>query len=653
MKNIYLDNFTVVIDEEREKIAGIFSGEQSLIFSALSWSVEFADKSVIVPCGEMQFSYENKNGLTLLWQSPEVRVSLRMFSAEGMLKSSISVASAKKAISRIYYPVYEGVNQLCDDELLLPWQNGLSIKNPIQNLISEDISISFWMGRGGGKYENEYPAQYSYQLLAYYSGGGAGYYMSCDDGRAYIKTMGVYLGAEQGTIDFRFVNYPENMGNTFSYSQPYNCVFCFIDNGWRSAVRIYREWAKRQKWYTPLGERGLSNTLNKIDFVRINHEHYRLGTDDSEYFETAKMIKERLDCTPLMHWYGWNKAPKHGYWYPEMADWLDSEWYKGLKVRNAQLDSIGVKKIPYVNVHLWDKNLKSFYAENAEECFILPESLEISDEPWLPEGNLYAVCHATEKVKKKARDLFSHLVSEDGFDGIYIDQVASFNATLCFSENHGHPVGGGSWWADEYHNMIGAFRESMPKSKILTTESCCECYHDLFDMFLILDTSSQNTGFSGCCGADNVESLPLFAMIYGDSAIAYGSGCKLEGGDDEFEFNYIRNILFGMIPTVEGAELAYKDESAKWEVMKKGVDFFKENREVLLYGILDDYLTFGDNAKAVKFGKQEKHCPEVVSTVYKYMDRDYIFAYNYSDSEKDVHVKGKKLRIAPGSFVKI
>ena len=201
--------------------------------------------------------------------------------------------------------------------------------------------------------------------------------------------------------------------------------------------------------------------------------------------------------------------------------------------------------------------------------------------------------------------------------------------------------------------MISPFREEYGVGKILTTESCCECYHDLFDMFLILDTTGQGGGFYGVLGADNVDALPLFKMIYGESAIAYGSGCKLEGGDKEFEFNFIRNILFGMIPTAEGIELAYKDELYKWAVMRHGVDFFKQNREVLIYGMLDDYITLGNGERSVTFNKLVKKCPEVIAAKYKYKDNEYLYAYNYTDMRKDVTLFGKKLSVEPKSFIRV
>jgi len=650
MKSFELGKYSIGIDAKDGKIIEIKNGNNFVDFSALTWKVQLADKrELTADCG-MEFSYTCSDELTFSWHGCGVKVSLKLFTVADELKSSISVSSENIGISRVYYPIYKDVKRLPGDVLMLPWQNGLTIKNPLTNLLAPDKHIRFWMGRGEGKYENDYPAQYSYQLFLYYSECGEGYYMSCDDRDAYIKTIGMYKSENEDCIDFGFINYPEDMGITGSYSTPYNYVFRFISGGWREGARIYRDWARAQKWYAPLDKRDISKSVFDIDFVRINHEHYILGTDDKEYYETAKMQSERLGAKTLMHWYGWNKAPKHGDWYPEMADWSSAEWYNGLLKRNRELDGIGVKKIPYVNVHLWDKNLKSFGDERAEQYLIMPESMKITDEPWRPDGSLYPACHATARVKGKARWLFSHLVENDGFDGIYIDQVASFNATLCFNKEHGHPIGGGRWWTDEYHNMIGEFRKEMPKDKILTTESCCECYHDLFDMFLILDTCSQGGGFSGVCGPENVESIPLFKMIYGDSAIAYGSSCKLEGGDGEFEFNYIRNILFGMIPTVEGAPLECKDESFKWDIMKRGVDFFKENREVLLCGILDDYITFGDNERVLKFGRLEKSCPGVVCAIYSYKGEKKIFAYNYSDSDKSVSVSNKTLKIKAKSF---
>ena len=142
-------------------------------------------------------------------------------------------------------------------------------------------------------------------------------------------------------------------------------------------------------------------------------------------------------------------------------------------------------------------------------------------------------------------------------------------------------------------------------------------------------------------------------MIYGDSAIAYGSACAFENGDENFEFNYMRNIIFGMIPTAEGVEAVHKDDTAKWDILKRGVDFFKENKEVLLYGTLVDYVTHKDKGINISFGAIEGEFPEVISAVYDYDGAKYVFAYNYAECEKSITLCEKTLSVKPKSFVAI
>lgn len=656
MKNLILHNYTITINEENGAIVSIKDTENELRLIGSIWRIEMGDKSVLTLWDMTEFTYLHSEQLVLQWIKEDIRVKVTIAEAGGKLKMHIFAAGGRRALNRIHFPVYEGIEKITqkDDYLILPWQNGFLIKNPVDNLLNTEKEVPFWMGRGGKKYENDYPAQYSYQFFAYYEKNTKGYYMACEDGVAYTKTIGLHYNAVTDGMDMMFTNYPEGMGEVKYYSLPYKYVFRFFKGDWQTATKIYREWAVKQKWYTPLRDRNLPKAIEEIDFFRINHEHYALGTRTEEFVKTCSLIKEKLACVPAMHWYGWNKALKHGDWYPEMANYNNVEWHNELVKINHILADIGVKKIPYVNVHLWDKFLPSFKAEEAEKSLVLQESNVIEDEPWSEDKNLFAVCHADNRIKNKALALFDRLVHEDGFDGIYIDQVASFNATLCFSKNHGHPAGGGSWWSDEYHRMLNTLRDMMPADKFLTTESCCECYHDVFDLFLILDTCSQDHGFHEVCGCENCNSIPLFAMIYNDSAIGYGSICKFTNNDEQFEFNFIRNILWGMIPTCEGMELEeISADTEKWSILKRGVDFYKENREVLLYGTYKEYFQKEGCEKKIQFGNFSKMCPGLVGSVYVYDNKTYGFAYNYTDSAQMVTVRGHNMLVEPRKFLSV
>ena len=657
MKELVLNNYTIFIDENKKTIKSIKSGDYSFDFNGSIWQIQFADKTVKKACDMKTFEYTLTDKITFNWTCEDLKVKVNMFECDNNLKMNISVTNDSLMLNRILFPVYNEVEKISqngdNDYLILPWQNGLIVKNPVDNLLNIDKEVPFYMGRGGKKYENDYPAQYSYQLFAYYCENKKGYYLSCDDGESYIKTVGFHYNEKVDGMDIVFTNYPEGMDEVNFYTLPYNYVFNFFKGDWQFAAKMYRKWALNQKWCKPLKNTYIPKNVYDMDFLRINHEHYYLGTRSEEYIKTCELMKEKLDCRPAMHWYGWNKAPKHGDWYPEMADYSDDKWHDELLKINKKLTDMGVIKIPYVNVHLWDNQLKSFEKENAKDTIIISETRKIEDEPWCPERNLFPICHADTRVKNKANNLFNKIVSEDGFDGIYIDQVASFNASLCFNKEHGHPVGGGKWWAEEYHTMINPLRHYMDKDMFLTTESCCESYHDLFDMMLLVDHCSQGKAFHALCGCENCESIPLFAMLYKDTKTAYGSICRFDDNNDQFEFNFMRTVLWGMVPTAEGMELnEIEDADDKWAILKKGVDFYKENKELIFFGALKKYYQFENGAKEITFGELSKKCPGVIACLYEYENKEYIIAYNYSDNEQTVSVDGKEIKLSPKSFIK-
>lgn len=105
------------------------------------------------------------------------------------------------------------------------------------------------------------------------------------------------------------------------------------------------------------------------------------------------------------------------------------------------------------------------------------------EEPWNPETVHCPMCPATGQWREKVVGFGSNYVYKLGFDGLYIDQVASFNATLCYEKNHGHPVGGGTWWADSYQQMVRQLRNKINKGCILTSESCCKVYCGVLTFF--------------------------------------------------------------------------------------------------------------------------------------------------------------------------
>ena len=388
--------------------------------------------------------------------------------------------------------------------------------------------------------------------------------------------------------------------------------------------------------------------------------NYALGTRTQEYLDTAKTLRDTLNCTLSQHWYGWNMGV-HGLNYPEyISDEKKAEgWPDELKKWNKKFDAEGIAKIPFVNARLWEKKLKSW--QDAIPAAIKDEKGDFPNEPWgEDEGfELKPICPATSFWQNKIVDMCKEYIRDCGFDGVYLDQIGSFNATLCFDESHPHPVGGGNWWNNAHHNMVKCARDIVGDDGIITTEGCCETYIGMFDMFLILDTCFQHTGWNYLTRSGDTVSVPLFSMIYGDYALSYGSICRFCDRTDRFEYNFIRNLLWGIIPCVEGvdaSDLASDGAEEKLSIMKRAIDFFKENKEIFLYGRMCEIPeyeceTFPLDWEIEEIGTYTEDTPVICAATWESKDGDkYIFAYNFTGDEHKMACNWRTYRVPPKSF---
>ena len=94
------------------------------------------------------------------------------------------------------------------------------------------------------------------------------------------------------------------------------------------------------------------------------------------------------------------------------------------------------------------------------------------------------MCPATQFWQDRVYDITMQLYRKYGVRGVYIDQIAAASARLCFDPSHGHPLGGGHWWADGYRRMLDRVRRDMPQGAFLTTECNAEAFIPQFDAYL-------------------------------------------------------------------------------------------------------------------------------------------------------------------------
>lgn len=660
---------TLIFDKSNGYLKKIMYKNFILDTDSVIWKVEVrnGDNTIEVTAFDKLEFYDvlKESSLELIWKNECFCIKVTIDIEDSKFKWGIHVESflEEHRINKIIFPVIENIKTISvggeNDYLVLPWQNGWLIRNPINTFFNDKEDKPFWSGRGVYKYENEYPAQYSFQFTSYYSPDKFGYYFCTEDDEAYIKTLGYYYDKQGDSFSFAISNYPENMGNIHEYHMPYKFVLYMFEGDWQTAVAIYREWAIQQKWCaSKLINKHLPESLIKTDLWRINHTNYNLGTRTQEYFDTAVLLKDKLNCNIALHWYGWNMG-KHDVNYPEYMNKNIKGWPEQLTGWNEKFTEKGIVKIPYVNARLWDENTVSWVRENAKFAGIKDESMQLLDEPWNPITILRPMCPATLLWQDKVKDFCNETVKQYKFDGLYIDQVGSYNATLCFDTDHNHPVGGGKWWNDSYHKMISGVRNLLGENRILTTESNCESYIDLFDLFLILDTNLQKlflfTEYENC------ESIPLFSMIYGDYALSYGSICRFSDTLEEFEFNFIRNLLWGVLPTVEGVDqnqLNDKNAESYLDILRKGIRFFKDNKDLILFGKLQEIPLYESKSMTLEWIGTEKsfskEFPSVMAVIWEdSIGEKYCLAYNFADYDQIINIKKSSICLKGKELMKI
>ena len=605
---------------------------------------------------------ESRNAVNLCWScdAAKVIVTLKRGDAD-KIYMNIRTEVAGDAIRRVKFPIFEGLKFEGDNYLLMPWQNGHLIKNPVDTLLCKNAEVPFWMGDGEGAFISNYPAGMCFQFSAFYKPGDLGLYFATEDGDAYTKTFAYEYNKDLHAMDYSLTNYPENMGKAKSYCMPHEFALKIFEGDWQDAAKLYRTWAIEQKWWKKkLSERKLPEKIINADLWRINHMNYELGTRTQEYMDTAKVLRDTVGCNLAQHWYGWNMG-MHGLNYPEyISDERKAEgWPAELKKWNEKFDAEGIVKIPFVNARLWEKKLKSW--EGAIPAAVKDEKGEFPNEPWGEDVGfeLKPLCPSTALWQNKIVDMCKEYIRDGGFDGVYLDQIGSFNATLCFDESHPHPLGGGSWWNDAHHAMIQGARDIVGEGGIITTEGCCETYIGEFDMFLILDTCFQHTGWNYLTEGGDTVSVPLFSMVYGDYALSYGSICRFVDRNDRFEYNFIRNLLWGIIPCVEGVDaedLARGDAGEKLEILKRAVKFFKEHKDIFLYGRMCEIPeyeceTFPLDWEIEDIGTYVEDTPVICASTWETKDGErYMFAYNFTNDEHKMACNWRTYRVPGKSF---
>jgi hypothetical protein len=348
-----------------------------------------------------------------------------------------------------------------------------------------------------------------------------GLYLATHDSEANVKKFGYDIDEKGRSLKYGIRNYPEGMGipgSRSSYMMPYDVVIGVYEGDWITASKIYRDWAINQKWCS----KGKLSQRKDIPKWYLNTVVWFAGGPTDNMIPLAKY----LDVPTAFQWYNWQKFPhdvNYPDYFPPIAEFSE---------KAKQLQSAGIKIVPYINSRVWDIDSKSWSSENPQSsaCKVpyklfddlisyskwptsVWQDLTIYLEHW-NERSFAVMCPTTKVWQDKQSEIITRLVSEYGVDGVYMDQIASCQPTYCFDTNHSHSIGGGSYWVEGYRKMVEICKENARKKNpemILTTEDFAEPFIDVFDGLL-------------ACNANNIapDLIPMFKYVYSGYYITFG-----------------------------------------------------------------------------------------------------------------------------------
>lgn len=297
------------------------------------------------------------------------------------------------------------------------------------------------------------------------------------------------------------------------YENPGDLVLGVVGGGWYPATRVYRSWLDKSAPWWP--EPGKYSRSDVPQWVANNQAWSCTGGFPKDCVPQTKALAKGLDVPTALHWYNWHVIPfdnDYPHYFPTKEGFRD-----GVK----ELQAAGIRVMPYINGRLWDTGSDDF----ATEAF--PAAAKGRDgknyiEEYGSKRKLAPMCPYTQLWQEKVRSIVKRLVSEEGVDGVYIDQVAAAAPAPCYDKSHGHPLGGGHWWVDGYWKMLGELQQEIARvspEKMLTTESNAESYAKYFDAYLM-------------CNSLGDREAPLFPAVYAGKIQTFGQYMQRGDWDD-------------------------------------------------------------------------------------------------------------------------
>lgn len=564
------------------------------------------------------YHIENTNTLFLEWShfssllNDEVKVSATVKLTNGTAFSTWKIAVSgldNEKLKEVIFPNIQGLRDMGNEELALPSWMGELIISPRSR-----------EGESPKTYALSYPGAMSMQFLALYNQQSYGLYLASNDTMGNSKQF-ILREDSAHHFNYQLVHFPAFDGSLTSYTLPYEGIMGLFRGDWLSAVEIYKRWAVNQSWTRN------SKLLKKEDssWVRRTALWVWNRGRSANVLTPAGQLSQQLNLPVNVFWHWWHNGPYDDA-FPEYFPPREGRY--SFKNALTQSHRKGVRAIVYMNAYQWGTSTESFRKENAHQWAVRDISGNTMEYVYniFTRHSLTPMCIAADYWKNKYRSLAEKAIGECGVDGIYMDQACLH--FKCYSTQHNHAPGGGSYWVNHFADLTRRIRSGnyFSEDKILAGEGAGENWLPYLDAMLTLQASKERYA-----GVSRSETIPLFQAVYHPYAITFGSYSSLvkppydelwpkefasadaeqlldPAFNEQFIMEQARAFVWGMQPTIANYHEFLISER------KQEINYLAELVRVRYQAL--KYLLYGEYIKAPIMDIPEKIIPVSRLSIY-------------------------------------
>jgi hypothetical protein len=446
--------------------------------------------------------------------------------------------------------------------------------------------------------------------MAYYDK-NYGLYFGFHDKKASIKNF-LANSADNGvevSCDTPVPNMTK-MGNSFDFPGVFEMDL--FSGDWFDASLIYKDWVFKYANFRPIDTEdrlARAKEIGKISAWFENNIHEDLNEKtESDYVTIKEFFKsENSDPTIWTHFTAWSgeafdqNMPDTFLNVEDGVEDLVTYW-KGRYDDSLMVDL-------YTNAYLYDTTLPTFstFKDHATKR-------ENGDYYKQYYGRWFAIMCPTQKAWQDKHLEINRFIKSLGVDGVYLDQVSASSPVMCFDLDHGHSLGGGSYWADGYREFIKKVHSVYDREKFVITENFNDSLADEVDGFMCMYYTAQNQ-------------VPAAQSVYGGKVQFFGPAIKATSHYENLEdaeslyATLAQGLAFGNVlgsfyPSIVLSREHTGDISIRAANYTKSLVTMRDKlKNYMSYGSIQKPLTISGNIPTIDVPKSGDHTPFTMSAI--------------------------------------